>query len=125
MPFPPAFDIKYVTQQDVAQSEIETGDVDYLGDWDGENFPPQEYYFNIEWIKVRPRYLKNRDKLITPEVVDGSKVFAVLCVVEYREISRVQWCERSSYQDNVGLCLQGKGRYPQTFGGEFRISIFS
>ena len=75
MPFLPAFSIKYVTQESVVQSIIETEDVDYFGDWNGENFPPKEYYFNIEWIKVRPRYLKHQGKLIEPKLVDESKKF--------------------------------------------------
>lgn len=75
MPFLPAFNIKYVTQKTATQNNIETEDVGCFGDWTGENFPPQEYYFNIEWIKVRPRYLKFRGKLIEPELVDGSKKF--------------------------------------------------
>ncbi len=73
MSFPPPFDIKYLTQEEVTQSEFENKDVDYWGDWEGENFPTQEYYINIEWIKIRPRYLKYRGKLIAPELVDESK----------------------------------------------------
>lgn len=75
MPFAPAFIIKYVTQETVTQNKIETEDVDYFGDWKGENFPPQEFYFNIEWIKVRPRYLKYQGKLIAPKLIDASKNF--------------------------------------------------
>lgn len=76
MPFPPAFSIKYLTQETVTQNDdIGTEDVYYWGDWDGENFPTQEFYFNIEWIKVRPRYLKHIGKLTASELVDGSKIF--------------------------------------------------
>lgn len=71
MPFLPAFSIKYVTQESVVQSIIETEDVDYFGDWNGENFPPKD----IEWIKVRPRYLKYQGKLIKPKLVDESTKF--------------------------------------------------
>ena len=75
MPFPPAFNIKYVTQKNVERSKIETEDVDYFGDWEGENFPPQEFYFNVEWIKVRPCYLKCQGKMIEPKLIDGAKEF--------------------------------------------------
>lgn len=75
MPFPPAFSMKYITEESAAHSRIKTEDVDYWGDWTGENFPSQEYYFNIEWIKVRPCYLKYRGKMIAPELVDESKIF--------------------------------------------------
>lgn len=75
IPFPPAVSIKYVTQKAVVQNKIETENVDYLGDWKGENFPPQNFYFNIEWIKIRPRYLKYQGKMIGPELIDGAKEF--------------------------------------------------
>lgn len=80
IPFPPPFEIKYLTQEDISQSKVLKEDVDYLGDWHGEHFPPREYYFNIEWLKVRPRYLKYRGKLIAHEVVDESKTFEAILV---------------------------------------------
>lgn len=80
MTFPPPFEIKYLTQDDISQSKVLNEDVDYWGDWNGEYCPPREYYFNIEWIKVRPRYLKYRGKLIAPEVVDESKTFEAILI---------------------------------------------
>lgn len=74
MPFPPAFAIKYLMQE-ACQDKILQEDVDCWGDWSGENFPTLEYYINIEWIKVRPRYLKFRGKLVKPEIIDESKTF--------------------------------------------------
>lgn len=79
MPFPPPYSIKYITQECAEISKIETEDVTYWGDWSGENFP-QEYYFNIEWLKVRPRYLKYRGKLIAHEVVDERKIFEAILI---------------------------------------------
>ena len=84
MPFQPAFIIKYVTHpftikccgdNSAIQGENFVADVSYWGNWNGENFPSKEYYYRIEWIKVRPRYLKPRGKLIKPEVIDVSKEF--------------------------------------------------
>ena len=75
MPFPPPFSIKYVTQNIDIQDELEKGDVYYLGDWEGEEFPAQEYYFNIEWIKIRPCYLKSKGKFVEPEKIDGTNKF--------------------------------------------------
>lgn len=74
MSFPPAFVIKYLTQETVPHSLMEISDVDYWGDWSGENFPTQEYYFHIEWIKIRPRYLKYRGKIIDPALIDESHI---------------------------------------------------
>lgn len=79
MPFPPPFDIKYLTQDVIPQSVLNE-DVAYWGAWHGEYFPPREDYFNIEWIKVRPTYLKHRGKLIAPEVVDESKTFEAILI---------------------------------------------
>lgn len=80
MPFPPPFDIKYMTQENAPESKVLNEDVAYWGAWHGENFPPREDYFNIEWIKVRPRYLKYRGKLIAHEVVDESKTFEAILI---------------------------------------------
>lgn len=80
MPFPPPNEIKYLTQDDIPQTKVLNEDVYYWGDWNGEYFPPREDYFNIEWIKVRPRYLKYRGKLIAPEVVDESKTFEAILI---------------------------------------------
>lgn len=76
MPFPPAFAIKYLTSD--IEPSIDTFACDYYGDWTGENFPSSEYFFNIEWIKVQPRYRKYRGRLVSPEIIDGSKEFEVI-----------------------------------------------
>lgn len=82
MPFQPAFIIKYVTHPFMwykdnpsVQGEDFIADVNYCGNWNGENFPSKDYYYTIEWIKVRPRYLKHRGRLIKPELIDASKEF--------------------------------------------------
>lgn len=81
LPFPPAYLEKYVLYPvrfyGNINEEFDT-DVSYFGDWTGENFPCKEYYYKIEWIKVRPRYLKYRGRLIGPEVVDASEEFEAL-----------------------------------------------
>lgn len=71
MPFPPAFVVKYLTSED--EPSINETACNYYGDWIGENFPELEYYFNIEWIKVQPRYCKYRGRYVSPEIIDGSK----------------------------------------------------
>lgn len=73
MPFQPAFVIKYLDQPySAGPDENFTSDVSYLGDWSGENFPPADSYDKIEWIKVRPRYLKHRGRLVKPQLIDAS-----------------------------------------------------
>ncbi|MCM1416745.1 MAG: hypothetical protein NC430_12585, partial [bacterium] len=46
-----------------------------------EGFTYGEYFnggFAIEWIKVRPRILKHRGKLIAPELIDESTEFEAI-----------------------------------------------
>ena len=87
MPFPPAFIIKYITQpfnakinNPAIENENFVADVRYFGDWKGESFPTKDYYSTIEWIKVRPRYLKYRGRLISPEVIDASNEFESILI---------------------------------------------
>lgn len=92
MPFPPAFVIKYLTSE--TKPSIDMMACHYYGDWTGENFPSVEYYFNIEWMKVQPRYYKHRGKLVSPEIVDGSKEFEAIldkCHIPY-EIDNEVYC---------------------------------
>lgn len=98
MPFPPPFEIKYLTENDFS-NELQNEDVYYLGDWRGENFPSKEYYFNIEWLKVRPRYLKYCGKLIMPEIIDGSKMFETI-LNEYH----IPYEERNGLYCIYGYC---------------------
>jgi len=70
LPFTPPYVIKYVTDQNEPQPFDK--DVWYLGDWSNEVLFP---FFNIEWIKVRPRYLKHRGQLISGEIIDETELF--------------------------------------------------
>lgn len=70
LPFLPPFEIKYVT--DIHEPEPFDKDVCYTGNWDDELLLP---FFNIEWIKVRPRYIKHRGRLVNGEIVDEKDMF--------------------------------------------------
>jgi len=77
MPFGPPYIMKTLFEQECKYEEEFQNDVCYLGDW-YEGLTYGEYfhgYFAIEWMKVRPRYLKSRGKLIGPEVIDASDQF--------------------------------------------------
>lgn len=76
MPFPPAFVIKYLTSD--VEPSIDGVACSYYGDWTGENFPLPEYYFNIEWIKIQPRYQKDRGRLAGSEIMDGSRALEAI-----------------------------------------------
>ena len=77
MPFPPPFSVKYLDTEYREEAEL-PHDVYYTGDWyyglsiDGRYFDAS---FAIEWIKIRPRYLKHRGMLIDPETIDAEDIF--------------------------------------------------
>jgi hypothetical protein len=70
LPFPPPYEVKFIT--DTVEPESFDKDVWYIGNWDDELLFP---LFNIEWIKVRPRYIKDRGRLIDGEVIDETDMF--------------------------------------------------
>lgn len=63
--FPPPYQCKYLLEGILYPEEFET-DVWYWGDWE-EGIEP---FYSVEWIRVRPRYLKHRGKLVSPELID-------------------------------------------------------
>lgn len=69
MPFPPMYDIKYLTYE---HNPKNLQPCFSWGDWSSESFPTKEYYINIEWLKIQSRYLKHRGRLIEPELIDES-----------------------------------------------------
>ncbi len=79
MPFQPPFIVKYLFEDGCVDDLRQ--DVSYTGDWyyayalDGEYFDAS---FAIEWIKVRPRYLKSRGALVEPEMISAESVFIEL-----------------------------------------------
>jgi len=70
LPFPPPYQMRYIT--DDSETIDFNEDVRYLGDWTDEPMFP---FFHIEWIKVRPRYLKHRGNLIKDELIDETEKF--------------------------------------------------
>lgn len=63
--FPPPYQAKYLLEDRLYPEEFET-DVSYWGDWI-EGIVP---FYSVEWIRIRPRYLKHRGRLVSPEVID-------------------------------------------------------
>ena len=64
LPFTPAYQLKLVLNP-VPHPEQFEGEVTYLGDWSDECLLP---FREIEWMRVRPRFLRSRGRLIAPEV---------------------------------------------------------
>ena len=78
LPFPPSFIMKCVTYDDDYPIGILSDAPRYLGDWSSyweEGLAP---FFNIEWIKVRPRYGKFRGRLIADEILDETNEFIAI-----------------------------------------------
>lgn len=77
MPFPPPFILKTIFEKECPQERYFQTDVTWLGDWN-EGFLYDnclDMWFVVEWIRVRPRYLKKRGRLINPELIDAAKQF--------------------------------------------------
>ncbi|MCH5584002.1 hypothetical protein MK805_03365 [Shimazuella sp. AN120528] len=68
--FPPAYQIKYVLENRPYPESFEQ-DVWYWGDWE-EGLEP---FYHIEWIRVRPRYVKKRGKISEGEIIDITEEF--------------------------------------------------
>ncbi|MFS0880192.1 DUF6678 family protein [Metabacillus niabensis] len=73
LPFTPPYQIKYILQEKPEPVTFDN-DVWYLGDWIEGLFP----FYAIEWIKVRPRYVKHKGRLVDDEVIDITEQFREL-----------------------------------------------
>lgn len=76
LPFLPPFVLKCVTGDD---PDVEPEDAPrWLGDWSDyweEGLPP---FFDIEWMKVRPRHGQYRGRLIADEIMDETDEFIAI-----------------------------------------------
>lgn len=70
LPFAPPFQAKYVLDDSLYPQTFENDEC-YLGDWI-EGLSP---FYLVEWIRVRPRYLKPKGILVPPERIDITKEF--------------------------------------------------
>lgn len=65
LPFPPPYQRKDVLQLEPEPKTFDC-DVGYVGDW-SEGIHP---FFSIEWIRIRPRYLRHAAQLLPKVVID-------------------------------------------------------
>ena len=63
LPFRPAYQRKDVLNEQPQPEHFDT-DVNYWGDWSDEALLP---FVSIEWLRIRPQYLKSRGRLISPQ----------------------------------------------------------
>jgi len=73
LPFPPAFNLKTVLGE--REAPMDTRAAPFFGDW-GELEP----FFEIEWLRVVPRYSRHVAMLLPDEVVDCTDAFRDLLV---------------------------------------------
>ena len=81
LPFPPAFDLQTVLGK--REAPVDTRAAPFFGDW-----CELEPFFEIEWVRVVPRYSRHVAKLLPDEVVDCTDAFRALLVrlgVPFRE----------------------------------------
>jgi hypothetical protein len=75
LPFAPPYQLKVVLNPHPQPEQFDT-DVNYLGDWSDECLVP---FYEIEWIQIRPRYLRHRGRLLAAEVLSvESELLAIL-----------------------------------------------
>lgn len=74
LPFGPPYQLKVVLNSRPEPEHFEA-DVDYLGDWSDECLSP---FYEIEWLRIRPRFLRRRGQLIPPEVQSVESEFLAL-----------------------------------------------
>lgn len=70
LPFPPPYQRKDVLHPEAEPANFDS-DVPYFGDWVEGIYP----FFSIEWIRVRPRYLKQVGKLLPMTMIDCEAEF--------------------------------------------------
>jgi hypothetical protein len=75
LPFPPPYQAKYVLE-DTPEPNTFDSDVWYWGDWEEGLLP----FYSVEWIRVRPRYLKHKGMLVKDEVIDITDDFRTLLI---------------------------------------------
>ncbi len=75
LPFPPAYIEKIVDHEDEVQTLIPDQNPNYFGDWSPFYEEGMPLFFEVEWMKIIPRYAEHRGQLIAPKIMDESDQF--------------------------------------------------
>ncbi len=97
--FPPPYQAKYVLDDSRYPEDFEN-DVWYWGDWIEGLMP----FYQVEWIRVRARYYKDRGRLVAPELIDITEDFMKI-LMEYSIPYRI---------DNESIYIYGYSASPGT-----------
>jgi hypothetical protein len=90
LPFGPPYQLKVVLNPRPEPEQFET-EVDHWGDWSDECLSPS---YEIEWLRVRPRFLRFRGRLIAPEIQSVEPEFLAIlhrCHIPYRHDGDTIW----------------------------------
>ncbi len=68
LPFPPPYQRKDVLLPEPEPKSFDS-DVSYWGDWTEGIYP----FYSIEWVRIRPRYLKRVAMLLPESLIDCEK----------------------------------------------------
>lgn len=90
LPFTPPYQVKYVLE-----------DAWYWGDWEQGLRP----FYSIEWLRIRPRYVKSRGRLIEPERFDITDEF-----IELLQKLNIPFVKEDSI-----ICIYGYVKSTETF----------
>lgn len=102
LPFPPAFQVKKVLSPKPEPERFEQ-DVSYIGDWlailgddsdDAQFCDWQHPAFDVEWIRIKPRRLEARGRLVADELIDIEAAFVALlqeCGIPYTSEQGDYW----------------------------------
>jgi len=69
LPFPPAYQVKLLDQDEPSPSNIEPVTT-YWGDW--ASTPEAALGVHVEWIRIAPRYTRQTGRLVSPVIEDCS-----------------------------------------------------
>jgi hypothetical protein len=100
LPFTPPYQVKYVLE-DAPYPETFIEDVWYWGDWEQGLRP----FYSIEWLRIRPRYVKSRGRLIEPERFDITDEF-----IELLQKLNIPFVKEDSI-----ICIYGYVKSTETF----------
>src|ERR1051326_112598 len=90
LPFGPPYQMKVVQNPHPKPEHFET-DVEGWGDWSNECLSP---FYEIEWLRVRPRFLRRRRRLTAPEVHSVEAEFVAILhrlSIPYRRDGDTVW----------------------------------
>src|SRR6266542_2970597 len=102
--FAPPYQLKVILNPHPEPGQFDT-DVDHLGDWSDECLFP---FYEIEWIRIRPRSLRRRGRLVAAEVRSVESEFLAILYrydIPFRRDESSIWI--FGYASSTGVLKKG------------------